>query len=350
MKHLARAVNLHVQNPIGHASRVRNSDETTPYILLDEIKDRLAWDRDSLSPADWTIPLSEACIAEFDEVIHFLQKHPQPIQHLTPATFSLPACADLMSQVKINLRRGAGFAVLDRVPTDRYNLNENKSIYWLLAMMLGSVVEQKWNGTTLYDVKDSGQTLGYGVRRSVTNLAQDFHTDGGWLDMQPEVVGLFCLRPAQEGGLSRCASLMTVHNEMRRQHVNLLARLYRTFFWDRQSEHSPDDVPFSRHPIYRYDGDTLTARYYEDYIFNGYKLAGKSLDHTGVEALAAMRAIIDAPENWVEFRLEQGQIEFINNTQIAHARTAFIDTGDTYVHRHMVRLWNRNHGTLHLEN
>jgi alpha-ketoglutarate-dependent taurine dioxygenase len=91
------------------------------------------------------------------------------------------------------------------------------------------------------------------------------------------------------------------------------------------------------------------ARYYEDYIANGHKRAGEPLDDTGAEALAAMRAIIEAPENWVEFRMEQGQLQYINNRQFAHARTAFIDTEGRQAKRHMVRLWNRHEGTPHLE-
>ena len=34
----------------------------------------------------------------------------------------------------------------------------------------------------LYDVRDTGRTLEYGVRRSITNLDLTFHTDGPWLD------------------------------------------------------------------------------------------------------------------------------------------------------------------------
>ena len=350
MRQFTSAMSQREENPMRHVADFRSANETTPKLLIDEIKDDSAWNRDSLSPEDWLIPLPKACMAEFDEVVRCLQKHPRPIQSLTPATFSLTACAEVMSKVRVNLQHRVGFAVLDRVPVDRYSLTENKAIYRLLAMMLGQVVSQKWDGTTLYDVKDSGQALGHGVRRSVTNLGQDFHTDGGWLQMPPEVIGLFCLQPAQEGGLSRCASLMTAHNEMRRRHINLLSRLYRPFFWDRQAEHGADEARFSWHPVYQYDGHTLTARYYEDYIFNGYNLAGESLDQKGVEALETMRSLIDAPENWVEFRLEKGQIEFVNNEQLVHARTAFIDTAPPHLHRHMVRLWNRSQGVLPIEN
>ncbi|MEE8304104.1 MAG: TauD/TfdA family dioxygenase, partial [Candidatus Tectomicrobia bacterium] len=331
------------------ASHDRLSDTTVPDLLIDEIKDASAWKRESLLPEDWRVAVPDACLTELDEMVHVLRRHPQPVQHLTPESFSLTACARLMAKVRGNLMHGVGFAVLDRIPVERYSSSDNNAIYLLLARMLGPVVSQKWDGTVLYDVKDAGKALGYGVRRSVTSLAQDFHMDAGWLALPPEVIGLFCLQPAQEGGMSRCVSLTTAHNEMRRRHFQLLTRLYRPFYWDRQAEHEPEDVRFSWHPVYRFDGQSLMARYYEDYVVNGYKLADASLDQTGRDALAAMRAIVNAPENWVEFHLEKGHIEFVNNHQLAHARTAFTDANAPHLRRHMIRLWNRRQGTPHLE-
>ena len=324
-------------------------NEIIPKSLCDQIVGDQVWKRDNLSPMDWTIPLPGACQQELDEVVRWIRKHPQPVQHLAPETFSLTACGDIMAQVRRQLAHGVGLAVLDRVPVERYSVTENKAVGWLLARLMGQVVAQAWDGTTLYDVKDSGKSLGYGVRRSVTNLAQPFHTDGGWLWMPPAYVGLFCLQAAQVGGESRFVSLMTVHNEMWRQHPDLLTRLYRPFCWDRQAEHGPDDIRFCKHPVYQYDGHTLTARYYEHYIVNGQKLAGVPLDRMGAEALAAMRAIIDAPGNCVEFRMETGQLQYINNRQFAHARTAFRDAEGRQAQRHMLRLWNRDEGTSHLE-
>ena len=324
-------------------------DKTLPRMLDEEVTDTRAWQRHTVSPEDWLIPLPAACIAELDEVVGFLRTHPQPILHLTPAAFSLTACATVMAQVRDKLQHQTGLAVVDRVPVERYSVAENKAIGWLLARLLGQVVAQKWDGTVLYDVKDVGKPLGYGVRRSVTNLGQPFHTDGGWLWRPPAFVGLFCLQTAREGGYSQFLSLFTVHNALRLQHPDLLARLYGPFWWDRQAEHAPDDRRCCRQPVFQYDGTTLLARYYEDYIVNGYKLAGAALDPVGREALAAMRAIVEEAENWVEFRVAQGQLQYINNRQFAHARTAFLDDPSAQVHRHMLRLWNRDEGTPDLE-
>ena len=80
---------------------------------------------------------------------------------------------------------------------------------------------QKQTGTRVYDVRDTGTPMGSCIRRSITNLEQEFHTDGGWLEHTPEFVCLACLRQASAGGASRVASLVTAHNILRARHANL---------------------------------------------------------------------------------------------------------------------------------
>ena len=316
-----------------------------------DVEPKKAWTRNTISLEDWMVPLPEACVAEMDEVVASLRTAPRPIEMLTPQAFSLRACAALMADVRDKLQTDTGLAVVDRFPVERYAAEESRAVGWLLAAMLGQVVAQKINGVRLYDVKDTGQSLGYGVRRSVTNLGQPFHTDGGWLWKAPNFVGLFCLESALEGGLSRFVSLVTAHNVLRRSRPDLLARLYRPFTWDRQGEHAPDAPRVSEQPVYEHGDSVLAARYYEDYVLNGLKLAGTELDDEGREALLALRAIVDDPAKWIEFRIEKGQLQYLNNRQFAHSRTAFTDAGTPGQGpgRHMLRLWNRDEGTWHLE-
>ena len=323
-------------------------DQVAVQLAPEDIELKKSWRRASISPRDWLIPLPPECVAELDEVAAAVRATPRPVDTLTPEDFALRACAAVMTAVRTKLETDTGLAVVDRFPVERYGHAENVAIGWLLAAMLGQVVAQKANGTRLYDVKDSGQALGYGVRRSVTNLGQPFHTDGGWLWKPPAFVGLFCLESAREGGLSRFTSLVTAHHDLRRRRPDLLARLYRPFYWDRQGEHAPDAPRVSRRPVYEYEGGTLVARYYEDYIVNGSRMAGADLDDEARQALEAMREIVDDPANWVEFRIEKGQLQYLNNRQFAHSRTAFKDGGPGQG-RHMLRLWNRDEGTWHLE-
>lgn len=323
-------------------------DQVSVQLAPEDIEVKKSWRRESIAPEGWLIPLPVDCVAELDEVAVAVRATPRPVDTLDPADFSLRACTAVMASVRAKLETDTGLAVVDRFPVERYSHAENLAIGWLLAAMLGQVVAQKATGTRLYDVKDSGQALGYGVRRSVTNLGQPFHTDGGWLWKAPAFVGLFCLESAMEGGLSRFVSLVTAHHELRRRRPDLLARLYQPFHWDRQGEHAPDAPRVSRQPVFEYEGGTLASRYYEDYIRNGSKLADAELDDEGLQALEAMREIVDDPVNWVEFRIEKGQLQYLNNRQFAHSRTAFQDAGPGQG-RHMLRLWNRDEGTWHLE-
>jgi alpha-ketoglutarate-dependent taurine dioxygenase len=318
-----------------------------PQVIEHEIPGDCAWQRDSLSPADWIVPVPEACIGEMERVIAL--PRPAATEAMVPDRRALPSCAALMDTVKRKLVDGPGLAVVDRFPVERYTVEDAKAVGWLLASLLGRIVAQKLDGTRVYDVKDSGRALGYGVRRSVTNLEQPFHTDGPWLWQPPEFVGLFCLATARDGGESRVSSLASAHNAMRRRHRRLLDRLYAPFRWDRQAEHGPEDPRWATHPVFAADRRTLAARYYDDYIGNGQRLAGEPLDAEGTDALAALREIVDRPEQWVEFRIEQGQLQYLNNRLVAHSRTAFRDSPEPGRIRHMLRLWNREEGTAHID-
>jgi alpha-ketoglutarate-dependent taurine dioxygenase len=315
---------------------------------VQEIDARQTWTRATLTRRHWTVPVPEACVAELDTVLAQLRTTPRPLERLSPADFDLKRMTRLMEGVREKLSHGEGLAVLDRFPVERYTLEQNRALGWLLAAMLGPVVAQKWDGSRVYDVKDSGKELGYGVRRSVTNLEQPFHTDGGWLWKTPAFVGLFCLESAEEGGLSRFVSLVTAHEQLRAKDPALLDRLYQPFWWDRQAEHADDDARASRHPVFEREGHGLGARYYEDYVVKGHALSGEPLDAQGAAALAALREIVDAPEHWVEFRIEKGQLQYLNNRRFAHSRTAFADTGGMS-RRHMLRFWNREEGTIQIE-
>lgn len=76
----------------------------------------------------------------------------------------------------------------------------------------------------------------------------------------------------------------------------------------------------------------------------GYELMGEQLDAAGQAALDGAYAIIDDPSRWVEHSLQRGQIQFLNNRALAHARTGFADTGGGLSQRHLLRFWYREEG------
>jgi alpha-ketoglutarate-dependent taurine dioxygenase len=306
--------------------------------------DRRAWVRDTLSPADWLVNLPAGAVDELEGAVHQLRREPLPTLLLSPTQFDLPQCRKVMAAVGRQLRDGIGLVVLDRVPVERFSVDENRAVGWLLGSLLGRLVAQKWDGAMVYDVRDTGKALTYGVRRSVTNLDLQFHTDAPWLAAPPELVGLLCLHPALEGGVSRFVSLVTAHAEMERTHPALLKRLYEPMPWDRQAEHAPDDVKVSWQPVFERTAGGLRGRYNHSLVESAADLEGKAIDEDGRDALAAMSAIINSPAHWVEFIIGQGQVQYLNNRLFAHSRTPFRDAEEPERKRHLIRLWNRDEG------
>jgi alpha-ketoglutarate-dependent taurine dioxygenase len=304
----------------------------------------LAWTGASLALEDTRLAVPADCLAELEEAARTLRDNPLPIPALALRDFDLSACRRLMGRARAILDDGIGFVLLDRLPLDRLGREEARALHWLLASMVGRPVAQKWDGTMIYDVRDLGRPAGNGVRPDVTNAEQSFHTDNSYNHCPPESVALLCLATAREGGVHRVVSFPAVHEELRRVRPDLLARLYRPFFFDRQREHAPGDAMVTHHPLFERVDGRLRARLSRFQVENGQRLAGVPLDDEGRAALDALEAIMNRPGMAWEFAFEPGQIQIANNLVLGHKRTAFHDWPEPERRRHLVRLWLRDHG------
>jgi len=309
-----------------------------------EIDGPIAWTRATLASGDGRARLSQECLAELLAVAALLRANPLPVPALDPDDFDLTHCRRAMADIRRALDLGPGFAIVDRLPLERIGRAEAVSLFWLLGSLIARPVAQKWDGTMVYDVRDTGRPPGNGVRPDLTNVEQSFHTDNSYNLCPPEYVGLLCMHPAMEGGVSRIVSLPSAHNEMRRRRRDLLARLYQPFYFDRQREHAPDDVMVTRHPVFEVDADRLHARLSRFQVRNGQALAGVALDAPGEAALDELDRIMDQPDLRMDFHFEVGQMQFVNNRQIAHKRSAFRDWPEPERKRHLIRLWLRDRG------
>ena len=307
-----------------------------------------SWLGKDLSPGDWRIEVGPAAKAELESLARRLQGSETPIEELRLSDFECPAVERLMAAVRDRVSNGIGFAVIDRLPIEGLDERTAKGLAWLLVSHAGTIVNQKFRGQRVYEVRDTGTEMQHGVRRSITNLEQELHTDGGWLAAPPQFVGLACIRQAETGGISRVGSLIAAHNEMQKRHPELLKALYQPMWWDRQAEHAAEDAPCSRYPIFAWDGAALMVRYYDDYVRQGHKMQSEPLNSEAEDALRALRAIVDAPGYSIELRLEPGQVEIVNNHLIGHARSAFQDSRPE-AGRLLLRLWLREGSGIEME-
>jgi alpha-ketoglutarate-dependent taurine dioxygenase len=291
------------------------------------------------------VELSPACRDEIRRTADELSRFRLPTIVREPAEFDLPHCRAAMAEVKRMLEHGVRFAIVDRLPLDRIAVEEAIAIYWLLASMVARPVAQSLDGKLVYDVQDTGRAAlpGSGVRPDQTNIELKFHTDNSYNATPPEYVALLCLRAAKSGGHSRAISFHTVYNALLARRPELLPRLYRPFWFDRQREFHPGEDPIFSAPVFTVDGE-LRARFSAHQIRGGYALRGEPVDNEGAEAIAAMLDTFEDASLSANFDLEPGQMQFVDNRALGHSRTAFEDSPEPERRRHLIRLWLRDRG------
>ena len=314
-------------------------------VLRHPPNERLVWLADDIGPGDYLITITDTALIEIDKLAVFFSDNPIPLLQRKLDEFELPACRDLMAQMKSKLDHGVGFAVLDRLPMDDYPLEIMLEIYWVLGQCVGRPVAQKWNGQMIYDVADTGADYAYGTRGSYTSVELNFHTDNAFARMVPDYVGLFCRHPAKSGGVSRLCSLYSVHQRLFEQYPEQLARLYRPMLFDRQKEHREGAEPVCLAPYFSWRNNRLFARANASLIRKGYEVAGVVMDQALSTALDAIDEVCAASDLWYETSLQRGQIQYLNNHEVGHYRSAFEDYDEPERKRHLYRLWHREAGS-----
>ena len=199
------------------------------------------------------------------------------------------------------------------------------SVFWIIGQLIGRPVAQKFDGTMIYDVTDSGEEFSYGVRGSHTRVELNFHIDNAFGMTVPHYVGLLCWQTAQSGGVSRFCSLYSLHNRLLTDYPEILEVLYQPMIYDRQAEHHPQAAKTTLAPFFQWDGKRLLCRANISLIRKGHGVAGQEINYALDKALIVVEDLLADPAIWVEMQLRPGDIHYLNNINIAHYRSGFID-------------------------
>ncbi len=308
--------------------------------------ERRAWLAHEIRREDWVVPASGAMVDEIGMLARFIEANPVQDLQRRLSEINAPRCVEAMRQIKTRLDDGVGFAVVDRLPMDDFDIDTLVEIYWLLGQAIGRPVAQKWNGQMIYHVRDTGQQYSYGVRGSHTSVELVFHTDNAFARMVPDYVGLLCRWPAASGGVSRFCSLYTVHDRMAAKYPDALRRLYQPMYFDRQKEHAEGAQPVCLAPYFSWRNDRLFARANSSLVRKGYDVAGERMDDALAGALDAIDEVCADEEIWFEGPLERGHVQYLNNHEVGHYRSEFVDHEDPERKRHLFRLWHREAGSV----
>ena len=251
-------------------------------------------------------------------------------------SFPLPTLGPELARLTRDLIDGRGVVLIRGVPVDRYGKERASWIYWGVGMHMGRPWPQNAKGHLLGDVTDQGKPANDPTSRGneIGGIAFPFHSDGS------DLVGLFCLDAGESGGASLVANALMIHNELARTDPELAAELYEPFPYDLRGEQAPGAKPWYTMPICSRQGDRLFVRYIRPYIE-----ASRRHDDAPRPSEAA-RAAMDRvdemcadPRFHVSMVMRPGDMQFVNNYHVLHARREYTDDRPAGKIRHLKRLW-----------
>ncbi|GFF30446.1 hypothetical protein IFM61606_10538 [Aspergillus udagawae] len=307
----------------------------------------LVWDGQTLQEDShkWTYKLSCGDLEEIDQALRHFQGLKRPMGYVSPETFPLPNLHTKLREVSNELHNGRGFKIVRGLPVDKYTREENVIIYAGLSAHVAPMRARQGIGgssqAVLSHVKDLSKTdekeyIGIGT---YTSELLTFHTDLG------DIVSLLCLEPAAEGGASQLASSWHIYNHLASTRPDLIQTL---------AEDWPHDTfgagryAYKMRPVLHYQPTTASTP--ERVIihcvrrnFTGAHASPRTqgippLTEAQAEALDTLHFLAQRFQLRLDFR--KGDIQYINNLSLLHAREAYTDSPEQQ--RHLIRLWLRD--------
>ena len=133
---------------------------------------------------------------------------------------------------------------------------------------------------------------------------------------------------------------MTVHNVMAARRPDLLERLYQPFPIDRRGEVPEGKAPFYEAPVFNEHAGTISVLYSRLHIGSSQRFPeARRLTPEDIEALDMFGELAGDPELRLDMDFMPGDIQFLHNHTILHARTAYEDWPEVERRRHLLRLW-----------
>lgn len=294
----------------------------------------------------WRFTLSDDDIAELEHADAVLRSGDRPWEEMSRDDFPLDGLARKLRRVQEELESGSGLARLSGLPLDRF-AGRLRHVWYGVGLHLGTPVSQDYRGLMMRDIEDKRQDtdalFGHELKtregalfksskaRTLSNGPLRFHTD------RCDVVGLLCVRSAANGGVSRIASSVRVHNAMLERRPDLAALLYEPYQRSRQGEEYGGEKITYALPVFGQRDGRFTSHYSRTYVEAAGELdAQYKLTDPQVEALDMLADL--AEEFCMSFHFQPGDMQFLNNHVIYHARTAY-EGSEASQGRLLHRLW-----------
>jgi hypothetical protein len=286
--------------------------------------------------AEWHVQLDDADRAELDRGLARLERRGLTLKDVDRESLPLPRLARRIEAWRREIAEGRGFVVVSGLPVEEWGEARSALAFWGLGHHLGIPGAQNPDHELLGHVKDYGeQTDSPQVRLYRTTSNIRFHCDAA------DVVGLLCLQTARRGGQSRIASSVAIWNALYESDPDCALAFFEPFALDRRGEHPPDQPGhLDLQPCCFGEDGVLRTFYHSEYFRSAERLPEIGvLPERHLEALDRFDELAISPAFHLDMELQRGDMQFISNHTIVHARTEYEDDPDPARKRHLLRLW-----------
>ena len=283
----------------------------------------------------WIHHHSAAELNEIDTALRQAKAKGVTIETMTREHFPLPLVSEVFVHGREQLENGVGMQLYRGIDVSRYTKDELRLIYWGFGQHLGTAVSQSMHGDVLGDVRNQNTDLtGPQGRGYTSNRKLGCHTDSC------DVVGLFVMRVAKDGGASKLASSVAVHNEMLRLRPDLLALMYQPFAWSWQGQEPAGAPPWYPQPVFTSHNGKFSCRYVRTHINSAQRYEdAPRLSALQLEALEMFDSLSQCAQFSYSMMFETGDMQLLNNHVTLHARSEFTDFDEPDRKRHLLRMW-----------
>ncbi|KAL7422613.1 hypothetical protein Q5752_003261 [Cryptotrichosporon argae] len=313
-----------------------------PYAAFPKaIRGSTVWTKEELiaNEGRWKYYWTSDLVRDLEQAYEQWAARGEDLPAITKATFPLPPnVVAFLTKIRSAVVNAVGLALIKGLPVTEWPIEKTAAIYLGIGTQFGITVSQNGKGHILGHVKDIGNdpTQIDKVRIYSTAARQFFHTDGG------DLVGLLCLAKAKEGGESDVVSAHHVWNTLQQRRPDVAELLTKSdWHFDRKGERSDDQNDWVKKAVFYYhDGKVISD--YDPYFIKSitrHVEAGLIPPHSDAQ-LEAVQVFEDtAQELALHMILDVGDIQFVADTHVFHARTAYVDYPPPYPRRHLLRLW-----------
>lgn len=250
------------------------------------------------------------------------------------ADFPIPQLASRIADILDELENGRGFVMLRGVPVDGLDDDDLYRLYWGLGQYFGTPISQNRRGERIVEVTEQGVRYGSQVRGYMTTAHLMPHSDAS------DLVSLFCVQPALEGGQSCIASAMEMYNVILDEHPDYLEFLCGGFHHSLRGESAtgdPDEVTVNAIPVFSWHSGKLSCHFNRRLILQGAEKSGRTLSADEASIIDYVNDLALRDDIRFDMSFRRGDVQLLNNHMIVHSRRGYVD--DPSCKRRLLRLW-----------